>query len=228
MKTHIENYLEGSHSAESSKLRPAQTCAIFSIIGYSYFLVAIIALHFLRPNLNPMTNSVSEYAIGPYGWLITTSIVAVGVSTLALALGLFWGEASKGWSRIGLILLCLGSTGAIIAGFFTTVPDGAPPTVSGTMHFLASLIGFSSLVAGILLQTRHFKQDENWHIFYPTLWRLALLILILFLGYLLTYMSDFSGLTERIFIASTMPWLILTDIHLYSVSTQGASSQSSQ
>ena len=52
-----------------------------SLIG----VVAVVALHVLRPDLAPMSHRLSEYAIGRYGGLMTAAFVCVGVSLLTLA-----------------------------------------------------------------------------------------------------------------------------------------------
>ncbi len=38
---------------------------LIAIGGIMYFVVAVVALHALRPELNPIRHAVSNYAIGP-------------------------------------------------------------------------------------------------------------------------------------------------------------------
>ncbi len=52
-----------------------------SLIG----VVAVVALHVLRPELAPISHRLSEYAIGRYGGVMTAAFVCVGASLLMLA-----------------------------------------------------------------------------------------------------------------------------------------------
>ena len=39
--------------------------ALIAIGGIVYFIVAVVVLHFLRPEYNPINHAVSNYAVGP-------------------------------------------------------------------------------------------------------------------------------------------------------------------
>jgi len=47
-----------------------------AFVGITYFVVVIIALHFLRPDLNPIQRPTSEYAVRPYDWLTSSAFLA--------------------------------------------------------------------------------------------------------------------------------------------------------
>lgn len=42
---------------------------------------AVLALHVLRPDLEPASHRLSEYAIGPWGWLTTSVFAALAVAS---------------------------------------------------------------------------------------------------------------------------------------------------
>jgi Protein of unknown function (DUF998) len=81
--------------------------ATVAIAGIAYFVVIIVALHVLRPDLNPIQRPTSEYAVGPYGFLMTSAFFSMSVASFALVIGLSQGVSQPARSRIGLGLLGL-------------------------------------------------------------------------------------------------------------------------
>jgi hypothetical protein len=79
--------------------------ATVALVGVVYFVVAIVILHVLRPDLNPIQRPTSEYAVGPYGWLMTSAFFSMSVASWALIIGLYQGVSQSARSRIGLGLL---------------------------------------------------------------------------------------------------------------------------
>jgi len=79
--------------------------ATVAIVGGAYFSVIIVVLHFLRPDLNPLRQPTSEYAVGPYGFLMTSAFLSMGLASFALVIGLYQGVSQPARSRIGLALL---------------------------------------------------------------------------------------------------------------------------
>jgi hypothetical protein len=49
--------------------------ALLAIVGVAVFLLLIAALHFLRPDVNPVVEPMSNYAVGPFGFLFTAAIL---------------------------------------------------------------------------------------------------------------------------------------------------------
>ena len=60
-------------------------------VGSTYFVVIISALHVLRPDRNPLQQPTSEYAVGRYGWLMTSAFFSMSLASCALVLGLAQG-----------------------------------------------------------------------------------------------------------------------------------------
>ena len=62
-------------------------------------------MHLIRPEYDPVAETVSQYAIGPYGYLMTAGFFSVGVGVVALAIGL---SRALPWApRIGSALLLM-------------------------------------------------------------------------------------------------------------------------
>jgi len=102
----------------------------------------------------------------------------------------------------------------LIAGIFPTALKGAPATKSDNIHSLASLVSFLSLIPAMILLSRRFKQDEEWRPFHRLALILSLIILATFIGFFLTSETEFAGLSQRIFFATFLTWLLLTAAHL--------------
>ena len=60
-------------------------------VGSTYVVVIISALHVLRLDLDPLQRPTSEYAVGRYGWLMTSACFSMRVASCALVLGLAQG-----------------------------------------------------------------------------------------------------------------------------------------
>jgi uncharacterized membrane protein YozB (DUF420 family) len=196
--------------------------AIVAIVGIAYFATIIIALHFLRPDLNPLSQPTSEYAVGPYGFLMTSAFFSVSLGSLALVAGLYQGVSQQARSRIGLVLLGIWGVGVLIAMLFPIDPEGAPQTISGTIHGINGPLAFLSLTAGAILVSRRFKQDEKWRPFHSTALILSLVMLAAFIATFVNIATDsgFAGLCQRIFLAAFATWFFLTAMRLRSIATR--------
>ena len=62
--------------------------ATTTVIGTTYFALVIAAMHFIRLDINPIERPTSEYAVGPFGYLMTSAFLSLSVGTWALVLGL--------------------------------------------------------------------------------------------------------------------------------------------
>ena len=74
--------------AEASRPGRIAWTATLATTGVAAFLILVVVLHFLRPDLSPVTRFLSEYARGPYGLLMTIAILSLSLGGLALLVGL--------------------------------------------------------------------------------------------------------------------------------------------
>ena len=63
--------------------------ASLSLASLTWFTLALLALHALRPDYHPGNHMISDYAVGPHGWIMTTAFLALSAACATLALGLF-------------------------------------------------------------------------------------------------------------------------------------------
>ncbi len=193
-----------------------KTIAMIAIASIVYFVVVIFALHFLRPDLDPIRQPTSQYAVGPYGFLMTSAFFSMSIASFTLVLGFYQGIMQTARSQMGLVLLGLWGVGVIIAMLFPIDPEGSPQTMTGMIHLIDGPLAFLCVTASTISLSRRFNQDENWRLLYkPAL----LLSLVLLTAFILTFISfatqlGFTGLMQRIHLATLVTWMVLTAVRL--------------
>ena len=176
-----------------------------------YFVVAVAVLHFLRPEYNPINHAVSNYAVGPYGYLMTAAFYVLALSVFALALGLFRSIALTNLSRIAVLLLFLASCGMVIMGIFPGDVHALhpPATITGIIHWTAAGISFLSIMIAAFLLSGSFKTDERFQVFQRPCFLLALAMVGALLLYGILAFGGWIGIGQRIYIAVCLLWLLV-------------------
>jgi hypothetical protein len=161
------------------------TTAWLSILAVSTYQVLLIALLFIRPDLNPSWHTISEWAIGPYGWIMSMAFFVSGVSYAALFIVLK--SQIRGLiGRIGLGILLICVTGTALLSVFTTDPlDAQELSTVGTLHILC---GGSALMllpfAALLINLNLAFKNRAWLSARPVLLWTAGLPLLGLVGFL--------------------------------------------
>lgn len=107
--------------------------------------VLLVVLHLVRADLPPASHRLSEYAIGPHGWMMNTAFVALGFALATLGLALVR-ERPRGITWIIPATTLAAGVGMIVSGVFET----GGPSSSDAIHSLAS-ISATVAVVGIAL-----------------------------------------------------------------------------
>jgi hypothetical protein len=68
--------------------------ATTAIACFTYSVLALLLLLVLRPAYAPASHMISDYAVGSYGWVMTTWFLATSCGCLMLLLGLARGGPS--------------------------------------------------------------------------------------------------------------------------------------
>ncbi len=193
--------------------------ATVALVGMVYFVAIIGALHLVRPDLNPISQPTSQYAVGPYGWLMTSAFFSMSVASFALVLGLAHAVSQPARSRIGLALLGLWGVGVLIAMVFPLNPVGTPPTLSSIIHRINGPFAFLSLTAGVIVVSRCLKRDETWRPLHRPALILSLIMLAAFIAIMLNIATEagFVGFAQRTYLAAFATWFLLTAARLRSV-----------
>src|SRR5919112_5523406 len=126
------NYNDGkSGQIQGDYIQGGYVLALLAIVGIASYLLNLAALHFLRTDVNPVVEPVSNYAVGAYGFLSTAANIGGGLAALALTLGLYLSIAPPSRSRVGLFLLGLVGVSELLAAIFP-IDVGAQATTIGT------------------------------------------------------------------------------------------------
>jgi hypothetical protein len=211
------------HVQVTCQVRQVAWLALVAIGGIVYFVVAVVVLHVLRPEYNPINHAVSNYAVGPYGYLMTVAFYALALSLLALVLGLTRSVTSTTVSRVALLLLCLASIGMVVMGIFPGDVHALhpPATITGVIHWTAAGVSFLSIMIAAFLLSHCFKAEEHWQVFQRPAFALALAMVVALLLYGMLALIGWIGIGQRIYIAVSLVWLLLMAVRLrFIVTTQ--------
>lgn len=162
------------------------------IAGTALMLVGtliVALLHVLPPSsqVNPMTRTISEYALGANGWLFDVAVLALAVGLLAVLATLVHAEVLTGTGPatwlIGLSAACL----MVLVVFQKYDHSGGHHAggPGGLIHRMASLVAFLALPSGALLAARAGRRKPAWR--RPARWTRGTAILTWALLCLLLY-----------------------------------------
>ena len=125
--------------------------AIFATAGLA--LISLVALHVLKPDIQPARTMISQYALGQHGWVMALFFGGLAASSGCLFLALI-PQISSVLGRIGLALLLAAAVGLAMAARFPMDPVSTPPaqmSFSGRMHGVAFMIGVPCQLLAVLL-----------------------------------------------------------------------------
>jgi hypothetical protein len=138
--------------------------ARLSLVCGATFVVLLVGLHFLRPDLDPSWTVISEYALGDYAWVMTIAFLAWGLSAISLFVAIR-SQVQNLTGRIGLAFLLIGAAGPILAALFRTDPISTPPhavTTSGMIHSTGAMLSDGMLIGATLLTLSLVRKNPNW------------------------------------------------------------------
>jgi hypothetical membrane protein len=204
--------------------RVAMFLALLALVGIAVKFLTIAALHFLRPDVNPVLEPISNYGVGPYGFLLTVADIGSIFATLALVFGLYLGIRPPGRSYVGLFLLALCGVSELLAGIFP-IDVGGEATTAGTIHNIVGNVWFFCFpIAAILLSLRMGK-DERWRSFRRPALALSIVIVLTVILTIAGFNLGIGfGVTQRIANVAVVVWMFVVALHLRSVA-QGALAQ---
>lgn len=207
--------MPGSASVSTVLPRLAVACLAF-------FVVAAVALHVLRPELDPVHSQMSLYLIGPWGPLLQAAYVALALAIAGLAWDA-WRNA-PGPARSGAPLLMLG-----LGGFCLTVTayawmdlPGVEPGFEGLVHGITAQGAFLFTTAGLVLQALRLRRDPRWR--RPARWLLPWALACFAAIWVLALGRELPrGLAQKAVIALIVGWLAALAILSWRVRRANAS-----
>jgi hypothetical protein len=117
-----------------------------SLLGISAGLV--LALHVFRPGLDPWAHRMSEYATGPYSFLMVGAFVALGLGLVAVPEPV----------PTGRVLLAVAGVGMAVSARFRS--DSSPGGVAGdSVHSVASATATMAVIVALCCSAR---REHGW------------------------------------------------------------------
>ena len=169
----------------------------------SLFAVTLITVHVIEPETN--LDPVSLYSLGPFGFVMRTGFVVLGLAFFSIVAGLRGRARTTNLYSVDLVMLSIAGAGLVIVGVFNTDAIGTPSTLSGLIHSSAANVWSISAILGMLLFAMAFRQDGKRIAIGPLSRNLAIAAMI-------TYLGGFLGLgavQPRLFFALVVLWLSL-------------------
>jgi hypothetical membrane protein len=188
------------------------------VAGPVVFLAVSVLAGLLKPGYDARDQSVSELAVGAYGWLQTANFFALGATMIAAAVALAL-AAGRG-SRSAVALLAMAGAGMVAVAFVPADLAGAAPTPHGDAHDTISLGIFLALIAASALYGRALRRAaiERRLARYSTVTAGAVfagfVLFAVFAGDVGDPLHAVSGLLERAFIAAALAWVAVVSARL--------------
>ncbi len=141
----------------------AARLSIAAVIVYQLLLIALI---FLRPDLDPSWHTISEWALGRHGWIMVLAFLISAVSYGSLFVAIRSQVRGTG-GKIGLGILLICTIGTVGVGVFVTDPMPLTPQKPlSTVGLLHVLSGTSALVllpfATLLINLSLALKNQAW------------------------------------------------------------------
>jgi hypothetical protein len=179
--------------------------------------LTLVQYDFLRslgwhPLNAPTFDWPSGLALGPYGWIMTITLIISGGLLVFFALGLRLALPADSVSRTGTLLLVLSGL-AMLGLAFTTDPTirTTPATWHGRLHDASFVALGLTLLPAILLLGLAFHRDPRWeNLSFYTFLTIALVFPAFWL----------KGAAFYVFLGAIIVWIINIAIRLRKVSTK--------
>ena len=102
----------------------------------------------------------SSTAMGPYGLLQTVNFIQVGLSVIAIAIGLW--RMVQPRPRVGLAFVFLAGVAIVLAMFTTDGSTNTPTTWHGWIHGIAFLLMLFSTLLGAIALAIQLRNNAQW------------------------------------------------------------------
>jgi hypothetical membrane protein len=188
---------------------------------FVYFVLALLLMHAIRPDYTIIDHMISDYAVGPTGWVMTTAFTSLAFGCLALAIGLLRDGPQSWLCRIGASLLIVAFIGLVVTALFPTDLETAPTTQAGNIHTISFLVNVVSILVSTLCLAFSYGSSPDWRGHStPALIFAGLLVIAVVAQFLTLHRGAPYGIANRLFVAILMAWLILNCVWLRQVAAK--------
>jgi hypothetical protein len=188
--------------------------SLAAVLLVSVCFAAMVLLHAVRTDLDPVRQVMSEYANGRFGIVMTAAFYAFGLTCVALAIRLGRAMARRPLSVVVRVLLGLGGLGLILAGVFEVERPAVPDTIEEILHSDATLAAFTLIITAMLLFAVTCRTDPRWSDFRWIAVVLSVLAAVAGAFSPFAGQTTWSGLAQRVLGLTVIVWLLLVALHI--------------
>jgi uncharacterized protein DUF998 len=200
----------------------ARQLAVLAMAFEAWFVIALIALHILRPDLAPSRTMISRYAVGPYGGLMTSAFVAAAIADLMLLLGLLRVGPTALGARAAEVVLGIRMVGLLTSAVFPMDVPPAPATLAGSIHEVSFMVNVPCSVLAALLLATSLGSDARWRPFRRTAWALTLAEVVTFvLTVVAIRVHRNYGVISQLYAATLVIWVFAVALRMRAISPTG-------
>jgi hypothetical membrane protein len=201
------------HSNALRRHRPTGA-SLAAIILAALCFGAVMLLHIVRGEIDPLRRVMSEYANGSHGPIMTVVFYAFGLTSLALAVRLLRAFEHRRTARLISLLLGLAGVSLIASGVFEVERPLIPDSLEEVIHSYASISAFVVLVSAMLLLSHETRRDPRWWTFRWPSTALAIGAAAAAAATPLTTQTNWSGGVQRVLGLTVLLWFLLTALHV--------------
>jgi uncharacterized membrane protein len=161
---------------------------------------------------------MSEYLVGPFGFLGTVAAYLLAATFLMLLVGLWRSVHPCGFLTASCVLLGVMIISVCVCTIFpidVLRPDGSHSTLTKAciIHLASSAVLYVSLVALLLMLPSAYRRDEKWRSFSPVTLFLGFLTVASLAG-LIFVPVGLRGLAQRVMSLPIFTWLFFAGLRL--------------
>lgn len=176
------------------------------LVRYAGFVLVFASLQFfaamfieqaLRPGYSDFANTISDLGVNnpalgwSYAWIFDGSIILLGLLAISSILLLIPVFPDRKLTLAGVVLLVIGSAGAISVGIFT---ESYPFRAYGlSAHDYASVVTFLFANLGMTIMGLALRRHKDWHPYWLVTFLLGLFSSIVLAFYLYYVVNDVPG-----------------------------------
>jgi hypothetical protein len=196
--------MNSSHAAHAEA-----SFARLAVICFSGFALGIALMHGLRPDFAPASHMISDYAVGPWGGVMTAAFTSAGVGCLLLAMGMAQGRPASVWGWLMAVLFAIVAAGLFVTAVFPTDLPAAPRTRSGEIHEISFMINVGGVVVAALAAVVLSWRDPRWYAYRRVgIVFAGLLVFALVVQFKTLHRGMPYGLANRFFVTILIGWFI--------------------
>jgi hypothetical membrane protein len=192
--------------------------AIICIIGVVLFWVILFIAQSLNPGYNPISQSLSDLALGPYGWLQTIAFFLLAFVAISLGFGFYYGMHKKRSLRTIAVLFGAMAFGEIITGIFRVDWVKTPLSTHALIHQIGASITAIAFPVAALILLPSLRSDPQWKglVNYTFVVAVSMLTLEIAREVLLltTWLNPWFGLYEKGLLVNSLVWIEVMAVHL--------------